>query len=977
LQDASVPTLRMEQIDQPGFSIIISMKHIILSSFYLLAFGTIVYFGSNSASKNKSDKTYAKGSFESYEENELENRKKRNEYEWKLLHDPATGQIPRDIKRKEALLLQSVILKQQNAAFRRTTNNTYIPAGPSKLGGRTRAVVFDMRANQVVLAGGVSGGIFRSSDGGASWSFVHPANDVRNITCIVQDPRPDFQDTWYAGTGELIGDSPSYPNAFIPGYGILKSTDNGLTWTKLSSTIQGSRENYDFAWDYVFNVQVDINGVLYAAILNRVVRSVDGGNSWTTAIGSNTLAADPLRSLTEVAVVKNSTKVFAAIGGRNSNRDLVGVWTSPTGLNGSFTRIAGGRSGQTDSVPGWRAYNNALSGGAFTAGYGRIVLAVAPSNPNILYVMYDNAQSVDNNLSEADLFRADLSGASPVWSSNRGNFLRGSIDNRFPDLLATQVEYNMLLAVHPTNPNLVIAGGVNLYKSTNGFSSGGSFIGGEVSDTFSDPSGVSHVDFHGFAFDPSDPNRFVVANDGGLQVCPDITASQISWSLFANQYQTLQYYHVAIDPSPGSLVFAGGAQDNSTSYRDARGLFANILPDVNDHYNLIGGDGGAVGLTASNPALTTSQILYGCAQLGALYRQPIRRSASIPAFSSIKPFGSQEGEFITYFHLDPYNTETLYYTSYNELYRTNNASTVTTSLTSGWTNLTGVGTTVGSVNSIFALATSHGPYSSGNNHLFIGTSNGKIYRLADPRNATSTTAPVNITPATGMTASSLVRQIAVNPRNPDTVLAVVSNYGVASVFWTGNATKPAPTWQVIEGNIPLPSYRSCAIVVTSSGVEYYVGTSIGLFSTTSINGSSTSWTLEGPPVLQGALISDLALRASDNTLLIGTHGNGMYYTIIESTSTSVPNNPQNNPAFIASVYPTITSGDIQIKTGNLTGIRMMNVRVLDLNGKTVYTNRLNYTSGTLNLNYLPRGSYILEMISDNRKYKQVQKFIRQ
>jgi hypothetical protein len=217
----------------------------------------------------------------------------------------------------------------------------------------------------------------------------------------------------------------------------------------------------------------------------------------------------------------------------------------------------------------------------------------------------------------------------------------------------------------------------------------------------------------------------------------------------------------------------------------------------------------------------------------------------------------------------------------------------------------------------------------------------------------------------------------VNPRNPDTVLAVVSNYGVASAFWTGNATSPSPTWQVVEGNIPLPSYRSCAIVVTPTGVEYYVGTSIGLFSTTTISGASTSWTLEGPPVMQGAIISDLALRASDNTLLIGTHGNGMFYTVIDNTSTSVPNYVMNDKKFISSVYPTVTSGNIQIQTGAAAGIKNLDIRVLDMNGRTVYANRRNYGSGAIDISKLAKGIYSIEIISDNRKYKYVQKIIRE
>jgi photosystem II stability/assembly factor-like uncharacterized protein len=96
----------------------------------------------------------------------------------------------------------------------------------------------------VVLSGGVNGGIFRSVDGGVTWSFVHPANEIRSVTCLAQIPRPGFQDIWYAGT-EKLTQTAEYPNAFVYGYGILKSVDNGLTWTKLAQLLPDRKFSFD------------------------------------------------------------------------------------------------------------------------------------------------------------------------------------------------------------------------------------------------------------------------------------------------------------------------------------------------------------------------------------------------------------------------------------------------------------------------------------------------------------------------------------------------------------------------------------------------------------------------------------------------------------------------------------------------------------------------------------------------------------
>jgi hypothetical protein len=910
------------------------------------------------------------------EKEEEEGGYKRRLYEWKMLHDPATGEIPRDIHKKEIALLRSIQSKQNAPGFRQTINNTYTPAGPSQNGGRTRAVAYDMRNNGVMLAAGVSGGIFRSTDGGSTWAFVHPANGVRIVSCLAQDPQTP--NTWYAGTGELLGASPAYPNAFIPGFGLLKSTDNGITWSQNTFTTTGNvRESFDDIFDMIFNIQVNENGHVFMAALSSIWRSTDAGNNFSPILfetGELESTSQNIENMmTDIIISKPGVlpvRYYACFSGRNRDSDTAGVWTSTSANFGAWTRI-----GAPGLVTGWRAHDNNTSGGNYTAGWGRTVLSVAPGNSNILYVMYDNALNASAGQPEADLFRADLSSFPSVTWANRTSNLRALQNGSVTKYMETQDGYNMLLAVHPTNVNLVLAGGVNLFKSTDGFSTQGTFIGGLESSTYVDVDKISHVDFHSFAFHPSSTNRFVVGNDGGMQVTNDITASTITWNNLNSQYQTFQYYHVAIDPTLGSLTFSGGAQDNSTTYRDSKALLGSPLPDPNDHYvGILGGDGG---MTALSPSTPTQQYLYASAQNGTAARFNLGGAGS---GTLITPDAAGDGEFVTYFHLDQDNTEVLYFVSTDSIWRTPSASTVTAS--SGWTLMSGVHSTLTA--SIFSLATTRGAYNSANSYLFIGTENGKIYRLQNPRDAAAGATPVDIspvqnnaTPNSAMTSQSLVREIAVNPRNPDTVLAVVSNYGAASAFWTGNATAASPTWQLVEGNLATSSFRSCAIVATTTGVEYYVGTSIGLFSTTNINGGSTNWQIEGPVMMQGAIVNDLVLRTADNTLLIGTHGNGMFYTNIGNVPTSVPDVVVNDKRFINSVFPTVISaGDINFRTGGMTGVKTINIRVTGLNGQVLMQRTQAYQNGSIPLGPVSTGSYVLEIISDNRKYKHVQQFVK-
>ncbi|NBO57620.1 MAG: hypothetical protein EBU73_01605 [Chitinophagia bacterium] len=581
-------------------------KYIVAAGLALGLIGSMIYLSRDDKKSSWPQKKMVILNDEN-EELETENSFLRAKYEWTISRDLKTGQIPEGIHAKELEWLKSQPVNN-SGLFQSVVANSYEAVGPTQNGGRTRTIVFDKRNNKVVMAGGISGGIFRSEDGGTTWKFVHPVNEVRSVSTLAQDPsKPD---TWYAGTGEAIGVSAAYPNAFVYGNGILKSTDNGKTWTTLAITADNIPNNFGF-FDIIHKIVVHpTNSYVYAAIHRKIMRSKDGGSTWETVLSCNVnllasggaCASTSSAGVGDLVIKADGSKIFAAITGRNNTRHLVGIWESTTGDSTSFVRIAGGEKDAADSVAGWRAYDNSTnSSGDFTGGWGRIVLALSPSNQNLLYTMVENGESASASKPEADLFKVDMSSKPYKWSGNLGSNLVGkrSNNNSATDkYMELQGGYDMLLAVHPTNPNLVLAGGVNLYKSTDGFQTkeNVTFVGGLSSDdTYIDDDGVSHADFHSFAFDPGSPNRILIGSDGGIGLIDDISLTKPSWSLSASQYQTLQYYHVGIDPTNESRTFIGGAQDNSTTLRDRTSILGGNLPDSNDHYILLGGDGCQVG----------------------------------------------------------------------------------------------------------------------------------------------------------------------------------------------------------------------------------------------------------------------------------------------------------------------------------------------------------------------------------------------
>ena len=779
----------------------------------------------------------------------------RQLYEFNMLKNPATGTIPEGTF--EAERAQVKALYNQNLYNTPTVLNTYTFEGPNNLGGRTRALTYDIRfdgaSNRVIMAGGISGGVYKSTDDGASWVRKSPLGDLFNVSALTQDTRAGFRDTWYYAGGEFTGNSTSGVGASYRGKGVYKSTDNGETWTFLPASNTGVLESFDHRADYVQKLVVDpITGNVYMAALDMIYRSTDGGTTWTTVLSSGS-AGFGTGMPTDI-IVTSTGKFYAAFAGTSNTTptDMPGVWTSLTGASGSWTKIAGAGAGS--SPAGWNA------GGT----YGRVVLAYAPSLESTVFALYWNGISYTCGAPapEAELFRWD-DGIS-TWTDLSANLPDEPGCSQGNDPFAVQTGYDLVIAVKPDDPSTVFIGGTNIYRSTSGFTTTAATtrIGGYAGTGSYSLYAASHPDIHAITFRPGVSATMLCGNDGGIQRTIDNTAATVVWTQINSGYRTYQFYYVALDPRIGNTKSIGGAQDN--------GSVRNIGGAGTDFEQVTGGDGVSVGLT---DLISGTQYEYVGSQNGTINR---RASTTALGFinAGITPTGEGgTGLFVTLFKVDPDNGQNLYYANDNSLYRTTSASTVTSST---WTSMTGVASSVGAANDITALATTRGVYSAVTSSIFMGTSNGKVYRLDDPAGIAAATAPVDIS-AAGFPAGANVSSVAVNPRNDDTVLVTFSNYGVSGIWWTGNANSATPTWTAIESaGFSLPSMRSAAILVRSGVVEYYVGTSVGLFSTTAIAGASTVWTQEGTATLGNSVVTSMDVRPSDNTLLIGTHGYGMW-----------------------------------------------------------------------------------------------------
>ena len=228
---------------------------------------------------------------------------KRANYEARMVFDPKTGEIPPGIKRKE--YQYSKTLPNRILSNARQSEDDWDQRGPFNVGGRTRALAIDVTNEDVFLAGGTSGGMWRTEDAGTSWSkSTHPLN-LHSATCIAQDTRGGQTNVWYYGTGEIRGNTARSGSAPFRGDGIFKSTDGGRNWELLPSTSDGLTSKFNtqfrYVWEIVVNdTRTDVDEI-FAATFGGILRSQDGGNSWEVVLGDTLINLPDTTNLNNVA----------------------------------------------------------------------------------------------------------------------------------------------------------------------------------------------------------------------------------------------------------------------------------------------------------------------------------------------------------------------------------------------------------------------------------------------------------------------------------------------------------------------------------------------------------------------------------------------------------------------------------------------------------------------------------------------------
>ncbi len=434
----------------------------------------------------------------------------RGAHEYLYTHDPATKSIP-----KERLLVAKEYTRRLLSQKAAIPNVNWVERGPNNVSGRTRAILIDAAdgTGNTIFAGGVGGGLWRTTDGGTTWTEIDAFLENLSINGITQDV--NNASIIYFGTGEGFGNGDA-----IRGLGIWKSIDGGASFAQLAAT------NNTSSFYYVNSMAaVDSSGttiILCANSNSGVHRSIDGGVSWTQV-----LAGDGK----DLSVASNGD-IYAGMDNNN------GIWKS-TNHGETWTKV-------------YAPFINA----------GRIELATAPSNSSIVYAIIENTGG-----GEATLRKTTDGGATwPAISIPRWN--DQNCQNNAPDWTRGQDWYDLIAAVDPNNPNRVFIGAIDLFVTADGGTSWtqvSSWVGG-CGRPF------VHADQHALVFAGNDSNVLWSGGDGGVFKSEDATAAAPDFEFKGEGYNVTQFYACDIHPTEDEDYFLAGAQDNGTQQFTSAGL---------------------------------------------------------------------------------------------------------------------------------------------------------------------------------------------------------------------------------------------------------------------------------------------------------------------------------------------------------------------------------------------------------------------
>ena len=803
--------------------------------------------------------------------------------------------------------------------------------GPDNVGGRTRVILCDNANPNHVIAGGVSGGLWESQNLGQSWTRIVGFNDAsiwsnQNISCITQTANGDI----YVGTGEYFGwftTSVVGGATGFPGDGIWKSTDHGATWIHVK-TSGSTNPTTSLAWSFVTSLSSGgslfpnrVYATIRANTSGGLVYSDDGGNNWINCTGT------------------------PALNGMG--------YSVATGSNGIVHAIVGSKYVKTDASGSATSFSS-LNVTGLPTGAARMAVAVAPSNPNYVYVIASTTGQLLMGVYKSTDGGATFVQTAPTQTANSVNWSP-----------VTQGSYALAIGISPSDPNIVYIGGIDCYKYD--LQSNGYYAWNKITKWNYAPwsSLYTHADIHTFVFHPSNPEIMFVGSDGGFSMTTNATADQPYFGTRNLGFNTVQFY--SLDVRENSGVFVGGSQDNGNFRVDFTGNTTKTGVEIK------GGDGGDVQVSKVNPNAIFAEYVNGSVE------RSLNNGQSFADFFDAhidnvdeEPGGSRYPDEGAAFIAPILLYENISMTDINKYSKfflgTNNGVWMTQqamnfSVVPSWFKISS-----GISGVVISLAVT-----SNGNSLFVGTESGNVYRIDGMDTTFAYDANDNFI-SNGITTTLIenfsgrfISGISVDKNNDDHVVVSLGNYGNTSYVYESNDATSAATFTSITGNLPkMPVYCSAIDPVDPNTI--IIGTELGIWAT---ENGGTTWNEENNTMARVPVTKLRQVPVGNylNVLYASTYGTGVWRTFSNS-AVSV-----QEPSIMSSdfkIYPNPASDEIFFITQLSWGNTNVHANLLDVKGGIVKSvDYGNLPFGISNLNFklsdVASGNYFLQVIAGSKQ----------
>ena len=685
---------------------------------------------------------------------------------------------------------------------------TFRNIGPAGMSGRIASIDVDPTNDNRIFAGAASGGLWLSENGGQSWQCIFNNEGVASVGCVKVDPsNPSI--IW-VGTGE---GNPR--NSQTSGKGIYKSVDGGRNWQLVG--LEGTKNIHRIVIDPRNSdvVYVAAIGVAWGENAERgVYKTTDGGLTWNKVLyvdektGAADLVMDP----------KNPNKLIAAMWEYRR-----WPWFFKSGGPGSGLYVT------HDGGNNWEKRTN--EDGLPEGDLGRIGLAIAPSNPEVVYALVENKAK------------------NALYRSADGGFKWSRVSD--DEDIGNRPFYYSDIYVSPDNPNRIYSLWTLLTMSEDG---------GKSWRTIA-PYNSVHPDHHAF-WVGSDPDYLIEGNDGGLNISRD---GGQTWR-FVENLPLAQYYHIRVDNELPYNVY-GGMQDNGSWRGPAYVWHAGGIRN-SDWTELYFGDGFDV-----VPDPEDARFVYAQSQEGFVARVDVE-SGYAKLLRPVHP----DGETLRFnwnaaIAQDPFDAATIYFGSQFVHKSTNRGDAwqiispdLTTNDTAHQKQLESGGLTydvTGAENftTIIAIV----PSQRKKDELWVGTDDGNLYLTRDGgQNWTNLSGKLK-----GLPAGAWIPHIHVSNHADGEAFIVVNDYRRNN--WKPYLYHTKDYGKTFSSLIPEGQVDGYTMSIVQDPVEpnlLFLGTEYGLYYSLDKGANWTKWGKDFPTVQ----VADLAIQERDGDLIVGTFG---------------------------------------------------------------------------------------------------------